>query len=296
MTYRANRPIEIILRVYPDSALLEGLDLWLNLGLLSEIQVRRLCQEHLTCPLPTIAPVVTSSPTQTADIVTVPDLVLPTPPTPAARTTIAKSKPARSSGLLQSFMAEVSVLWLLFLGVFLIVVSSAVLAASQWRNFSPVGQYGILFAYTLVFWVISAWARRQSNLQLTARMLQVTTLLIIPVNFWMMDGFKLWNFPLGWIVAPVAALSLTAILVNLLEPSLSASRLTLANSIGLSWLHWGWSLMNFPLIATYIGTIGTALTLFYQSRRRRVEAQVSISNSISLGGITITFATLLLVG
>jgi hypothetical protein len=296
MTYRANRPIEIILRVYPDSALLEGLDVWLSLGLLTEIQVRRLCQEHLTCPLPSIAPVVTSSPSETADIVTVPDLVLPTAPTPAARTTIAKSKPARYSGLLQSFMAEVSVLWLLFLGVFLIVVSSAVLAASQWRNFSPVGQYGILFAYTLVFWGISAWASRQSNLQLTARMLQVTTLLIIPVNFWMMDGFKLWNFPLGWIVAPVAALCLTAILFHLLEPSLSASRLTLANSIGLSWLHWGWSLMNFPLIATYIGTIGTALTLFYQSRRRRLESQVSISNSISLGGITITFATLLLVG
>ncbi len=297
MTSRTNRPIEIILRVYPDSALLEGLDVWLRLGLLSEIQVRRLCQEHLTCPLPTIAPVVTSSPSETVDIVIIQDFVLPTPPQPAARTTIAKTKRDRSSGVLQSFMAEVSVLWLLFLGVFLIVVSSAVLAASQWRNFSPVGQYGILFAYTLVFWGISAWASRQSNLQLTARMLQVTTLLIIPVNFWMMDGFKLWNFPLGWIVAPVAALSLTAILVHLLQPSLSASRLTLANSIGLSWLHWGWALTNFPLIATYIGTIGTALTLFYQSRRRRVEAQqLSISTPISLNGITITFATLLLVG
>ena len=296
MTYRANRPIEIMLRVYPDSALLEGLDVWLRLGLLTDIQVKRLCQEHLTCPLPSIAPVVTSSPSETSDIVIVKDFGLPTPPTPAARTKTIKSKRDRSTGLLQSFMAEVSVLWLLFLGVFLIVVSSAVLAASQWRNFSPVGQYGILFAYTLVFWGISAWASRQPNLQLTARMLQVTTLLIIPVNFWMMDGFKLWNFPLGWIVAPVAALSLTAILVNLLQPSVSASRLTLANSIGLSWLHWGWSLMNFPLIATYIGTIGTALTLFYQSRRRSVEGQVSISNSIYLGGITITFATLLLVG
>ncbi len=296
MTSRNNRPIEIMLRVYPDSALLEGLEVWLRLGLLTEIQVRGLCQEHLTCPLPTIAPVVTSSPSESADIATIPDLVLPTPPTPAARRNTTRSKRDRSSGVLQSFMAEVSVLWLLFLGVFLIVVSSAVLAASQWRNFSPVGQYGILFAYTLVFWGISAWARRQPNLQLTARMLQVTTLLIIPVNFWMMDGFKLWNFPLGWIVAPVAALSLTGILVHLLQPSVSVSGLTLANSIGLSWLHWGWSVINFPLIATYIGTIGTAFALFYQSRNRRLEAEASISNSISLGGVTITFATLLLVG
>ena len=282
---RSNPPIEIILRVYPNSALLEGLDVWLRLGLLSEIQVRRLCQEHLTCPLPSLAPVVISSPSQ-----------IETPPTPAARTTTRNREPAVNASLLQSFMAEVSVLWLLFLGVFLIVVSSAVLAASQWRNFSVVGQYGILFAYTLVFWGISAWARRQSNLQLTAKMLQVTTLLIIPVNFWMMDGFKLWDFQLGWIVAAVAASSLTAILFNLLQPSVSSSRLTLANIIGLSWLHWGWSLANFPIIATYIGTIVTALILFYQSQTRRVEAQKRIFLSISIGAITITFATLLLVG
>jgi hypothetical protein len=31
-------------------------------------------------------------------------------------------------------------------------------------------------------------------------MLRVTTLLLIPVNFWMMDGFKLWNSGIGWLV------------------------------------------------------------------------------------------------
>ncbi|MFP4006623.1 MAG: hypothetical protein ACLFV6_01260, partial [Spirulinaceae cyanobacterium] len=33
--------------------LLTGLDRWLQLGLISESQVQRLCQQYLTCTLPT---------------------------------------------------------------------------------------------------------------------------------------------------------------------------------------------------------------------------------------------------
>jgi hypothetical protein len=48
--------------------------------------------------------------------------------------------------MLQSLAEELSVRWLLFLGVFLVVLSSGVVAASQWERFPAVGQYGVLFA------------------------------------------------------------------------------------------------------------------------------------------------------
>jgi hypothetical protein len=171
-------------------------------------------------------------------------------------------------------MTEISVIWLLFLGVFMVVVSSGVLAASQWRNFPPTGQYGILFAYTLAFWAVSLWTAKQPHLQLTTRMLQTATLLIIPVNFWMMDGFKLWQQPGGWAIAAIAALVLTALLLQLLglrrlglrQSAIASSRLLLLDSIALSWLHWGWGWPGFPLIATYLGTVGTAFVLLQQDQ------------------------------
>ncbi len=37
--------------------------------------------------------------------------------------------------LWQGLLDELSIRWLLFLGIFLIIISSGVLAASQWHNF-----------------------------------------------------------------------------------------------------------------------------------------------------------------
>jgi hypothetical protein len=168
-------------------------------------------------------------------------------------------------------MAEVSIIWLLILGVFMVVVSSGVLAATQWQNFSAIGQYGILFAYTIAFALASFWTARQTRLRLTSRMLQLATLLIIPVNFWMMDGLRVGASFVGVVVCAIAALSLTAILLRLLHPRLGLTsgdrfRLIAVNSIGLSWLHWGWGWESVPLIATYLGTVGTAVLLWKQSQ------------------------------
>jgi hypothetical protein len=203
------------------------------------------------------------------------------------------------SRTLQSFMAEVSVIWLLFLGVFLVVVSSGVLAASQWQNFSIVGQYGILFAYTLAFAAVGVWTGRRSQLQLTARMLQIATLLIIPVNFWMIDGLKLGSSAAGVGLAAIAALSLTAVNLFLLRPANSLttgnrSGLLTANAIGLSWLHFGWSLATVPLIATYVGTIGTALLTLRQFSRRRQDE--SATPNFAAAPLIVALATLLLIG
>lgn len=294
-------------------ALLTGLEAWLQLDLLSQDQVKQFCQDYLTCAVPPVRIAASS------------DLAVPARQTadrtnrelaPLSTTDFADAEPepsqqhsqdrrtrplTRSSSnwmtrTLQSFMAEIGVIWLLGLGVFMVVVSSGVLAASQWRNFSAVGQYGILLAYTLAFWGVGLWTERQPALQLTTRMLQTATLLIIPVNFWMMDGLNLWQTPTGIGLNLLAALLLTAVMLKL-TPRLSsteAHRLTISNSLGLSWLHWGWSIAGIPLVATYIGTIGTALLTYL--RARRSQADPDAPADLSLTTLIIALATLLLLG
>ncbi len=280
------RLIQIDLRVRPDQTeLLEGLDFWLQLGLLSNSQVRHLGQQSLTCQLPDRVAVPTSDP-YAADFIAEPALIS-VPVSPEPRRTTAR--PPWVGQMLSSLMAEISVIWLLFLGVFMVVVSSAVLAASQWKNFSIVGQYSILWGYTLAFGLTGLWAGARSNLRLTGRMLQIATLLLVPVNFWMIDGFRLWQDGLGWGMGAIAALSLSALTFRLLR---SSPRTTLINAWGLSWLHWGWAVPGIPLVAVYVGTIGTAVLQVI--RRDREESSTRFP--LDLGAIAIAFSTLLLIG
>jgi len=110
-------------------------------------------------------------------------------------------------------MAELSVLWLLLLGVFMVVISSGVLAANFWEKFSSAGQYGVLWLYTLAFWGASFWSSQQPGLRLTSQALRLVTLLLVPMNFLAMDSLGLWRNPLAWLIVVVAALSLTAVTV-----------------------------------------------------------------------------------
>lgn len=251
--------------------LLEGLDLWLRLGLLSETQVIRICRTHLICPLP--VPEITAE----ADFIT---------------TSQATPVPTRNpvpilSRILSSLMEEISVVWLLFLGVFMVVVSSGVLAASQWQNFSSVGQYAILFGYTLAFWIASLWTRQRPNLNLTSKILQVTTLSLIPVNFWAIDGFQLWRSGLGLVVGAIASLSLSAIAWMLLQSPLPIRGSILAQS----WLQLGWTLSGFPLVAIYSSIVGIAGVLWHQVEKRRENL-----TDLGIGGVVIAISTLLLLG
>jgi hypothetical protein len=258
MAPQPDRSIRIEVKVTASQPeLLEGLDNWLRLGLISDAQVKRISQVYLTCLLP-------------ESVVTAPkpeDLV---PPAPGLSTLHGFETPIREtlrpsplSRMWQSLIDELSVRWLLFLGVFLVVVSSAVLAATQWQRFPAVGQYSVLWAYTLIFWFGSYWAGQQSSLQLTAQTLRLITLLLVPVNFWAMDSFGLWHHPWEWLVVAIATFTLTANAV--LHPDMRShpSRFTSDSLLLLllSYLHWGWRLSGFPLIAVYIGMVGTAILL-----------------------------------
>ncbi len=297
--------LNIQLDLTPDQAqrqLMAGLDRWVQLGLLSEAQVKEIAAT-LSQPLPEMAkdnvigeateeavPVAmdAASGTTVAGVADVGDVAgdgpkrakraieLAVEPEPEPEPEPVRALPQRVSWVSRSLAAlfeEISVIWLLVLGVFLVVVSSGVLAASQWDSFSAVGQYGILFAYTLAFWAASAWAQKQENLQSTGRMLALTTLLLVPVNFWVIDRFGVLTSPLGIGMGGIAAIALTG-LPFFLSTGLMPRRANQLNLIGLSWLHWGWGWgwAIWPAIAIYLGTIGTATNLTAQDRRQSVAA------------------------
>ncbi|MEB3293696.1 MAG: hypothetical protein VKJ24_11100, partial [Synechococcales bacterium] len=342
MSTPSNRPIklELLLRAeHPD--LLSGLDFWLQLGLISDIDVKRFAQTQLICDRPpAILPESVTAPEgappqpqppvliqdQFADEIPIPspaarqpgrsaqpvastigqptrqplpERAIPQPPTPPSRT----GQPNWVGQILGSFLEEISILWLLFLGVFLVVASSAVLAALAWKNVSAVGQYGILWSYTLGFGLAAWWTGRSANLQLTSRMLQVATLLIIPVNFWMMDGFQLWRSPLGWGMVAIASGTLLFLQFQLLRRQ---PKLHWLNHIGLSLLQWGWMIPGIPLLATYVGTVGTVGLQLFADRLHGTTPQTNSATSetpsdrlkvpLELGQISIAFATFLLIG
>ncbi len=141
--------------------LLTGLEQWQRLGLISPTWLANFCETVLTCPLPE------------PELVLPPFPSLPIPSEPG-------TSPAVSSGLdtvplaapprphpWQGIWEELGVVWLLAVGVFLVVVSSGVLAIAQWQVASPGGQYSILWLYTLVFWQLGRWSARQPRLRLT---------------------------------------------------------------------------------------------------------------------------------
>ncbi|MBD2695073.1 DUF2157 domain-containing protein [Anabaena catenula] len=265
MSSPPDRPLRIQLSLpsyHPE--LLAGLDTLLYLGLISDSQVRQICRESLVCS------VILQTETELEK-----QVVFPTPK-PARKPLVATlppepqppAKPSFVATILQSLVAELSVRWLLFLGLFLVVLSSAVLAASQWERFPAAGQYGVLLAYTLSFCGFTFWAARQDNLRLTAQTLLIVTLLLVPVNFWAMDSFRLWQNPINWIVIAIASFALTFITFILSQTrtitNFPVGKLPLVNILGLSYLHWGWKLSGFPLIAVYLAMIGTTIITVYQ--------------------------------
>ena len=283
--------IEVLVKA-SQPELLEGLEVWLHLGLLNHAQVRRLSRTYLTCFLP--EPVVTA----TKPVPDVGEFFADEVDVPPVRTLT----PSPLSQMWFSLRDELSVRWLLFLGVFLVVVSSGVLAATQWRNFPAAGQYGVLWAYTVIFWVGSFWAGKQRNLQLTAQTLRLITLLLVPVNFWAMDSFRLWRHPGEWIVVAIAAITLTTITLLHQEIRDNSSRLASSSTLllWLSYLHWGWHWSAFPFVAVYLGMVGTALVLpkrfgLSQSLTPQVtsadapaiDIQPSIGNSIIIYALTV---------
>ncbi|WP_017663000.1 hypothetical protein [Baaleninema simplex] len=227
---------------------LDGLDAWLELGLIADEQVKFLAQRYLSSVLP--------EPTR-------PPIPKPLVPSPTPQLTPTPRKPSRLSQWSEALKEELSVRWLLWLGVFVVLVSSGLLAASQWERFPASGQYGVLWGYTMLFWLASRWTQPRAKLRLTAQTLQIVALCLIPLNFWAMDEFTLWQTLLGMGTMAIATLSLGAIALA----SQGRDRIDTVLLLLLSVLHGGTHLLGVPVAAAYVGTGIWILTAGWQTTR-----------------------------
>ncbi len=240
----------LYLEIYVRSSnpdLLTGLETWLRLGLIDDQQVLTLSRKYLTCSISQI-----NRGSKTTSIETIQKTPTTTPQ--------IKSQPNIINQIWQAFLDELSIRWLLFLGIFLVIISSGVLAATQWNNFPTTGQYTILWLYTVGFWGIGFWSEKQNNLQLTARTLKNLATLLIPINFWAMSSLNLTNSFTGWLVVGIATISLS-VLCYWQAKNLDVNWWFLPLFLFLSYLHLGWGSSNFALIAVYIGI--SAITCIY---------------------------------
>jgi hypothetical protein len=272
MSGNFNRNIRLEVMVNAsDPNLLEGLENWFNLGLISEGQIKYLSQRYLTCNVPEIQV-----------IRNIPQVELPQPQ-------IIQPLPPKQPGLVtqiwQSFRDELSVRWLLFLGVFLVIASSGVFAATVWQWLPAALQYSFLWLYTLIFWGLGFRFSKDENLRLTPQTLQTIGILLIPVNFWAIDTFNLWNNPLEWLTVAIAIVSLTQI--SLLHNQRRS--LLVLNFLCLSYLHCGWQLPGVALIAVYCAMIGSGIVLRFLLPRNQEK-----SNIIGTGFIVYSLAILLI--
>lgn len=111
----------------------------------------------------------------------------PVAPTPApgapAPATVAAEPPPRVSG--RSWGAALFALGtrraLLYLGAFLLVVSSLTLVIFNWASFSPLVQFAILAGTTVALWRLGTWMARQPALGAAGANLQAVAALLVPV-------------------------------------------------------------------------------------------------------------------
>ncbi|MEM9274588.1 MAG: hypothetical protein AAGA80_16740 [Cyanobacteria bacterium P01_F01_bin.143] len=257
--------------------LMTGLDELLRLGLIEEYQVIKLCRDHLTCTLPIV---------KVKKVEPKPLNIAPkSEPFVEEVATAVKPKLAKKPNLVvqvwQAFLDELSIRWLLFLGIFLVILSSAVLAASKWDNFPAFGQYLILLAYTLSFCGIGFWLGKQDNLKLTSQTLKNISVLLVPINFWAMSSFGLGFNIIEWLIIAIASVGLTSITYLQYQASNKITRFWFVPIfLLLSYLHLGWRITNLPLVATYIGISAVAGSHYWLLLRS--QNNFKITNSLFL--------------
>gem|GEM_PF-400560 len=307
--------------------ILQGLDLWLELGLIKEKSVKLICETRFVCDIKAKAaePAIASRGLPIAEPNRPPANIsgsrLSRSPIESTIEQIpikpkAPQEPSKVAQTVRSLLSEFSTMWLLFLGVFLVVVSSGLLAASQWDNFSSQIQYLLLLAYTVGFFGVSFWTSKNERLRMTTRALQLVTLLLVPANFWAMDGLGLLRNPAGIGISVIAGCLLSAIAVFLLQTSFTfretqtlsedsstnqktkrtkrqLSHISVLVILLLGWLHLGWFLSpHYPLIAVYLGISGIAISTFLNRRQSLNSAD---SSTFPLALITGAYSTVLLI-
>ncbi len=82
-----------------------------------------------------------------------------------------------------SFFHQNNIRWMLVIGAAIVFASSLMLVTNQWSTWPVAIKYVTIVTYTCATYVFGEFARRRLGLQATASVMQVLTLLLLPIPF-----------------------------------------------------------------------------------------------------------------
>jgi len=95
-----------------------------------------------------------------------------------------------------SFFRRENIRWLAVIGAAIVVASSLMMVTREWASWPVLAKFLTILAYTGLTYLLSDWGRKHLGLQITARVLQFLTLLLLPICF----------LSLSWLFGPSAEL------------------------------------------------------------------------------------------
>jgi hypothetical protein len=115
------------------------------------------------------------------------------------RSTAIPNEPARSvlERFVDSFFRQENIRWLAVIGAAIVVASSLMIVTNEWSGWPVQAKFLTILAYTGLTYLFSDFGRKHLGLQITARVLQYLTLLLLPICF----------LSLSWLFGPNSAYS-----------------------------------------------------------------------------------------
>ncbi len=104
-------------------------------------------------------------------------------PPPALAQTPSERQASFLERFIASFFQESNIRWMLVIGAAIVFASSLMLVTREWNSWPVAIRYLTIVAYTSATYVFSEFARRRLGLQTTASVMQVLTLLLLPIPF-----------------------------------------------------------------------------------------------------------------
>ncbi|TWT74308.1 hypothetical protein [Allorhodopirellula solitaria] len=128
--------------------------------------------------------------------------------------------------LIDSFLQESSIQWMLVVGAAIISASSLMLVTRQWTSLPVTLKFLTILGYTAVNYAAAEYCGRRMRLHTTAQVLRCLTIILIPIGF----------LSLAWLTGDAVSLSNSALTLLLLVPA-TGFMVFAADRIFSHWLH-----------------------------------------------------------
>ena len=182
--------------------------------------------------------------------------------------------------LLDRFLQERNIRWLLAAGAVILLASSLMLISNHWGAYTPTWQYLIMLAYTGLIHIAAGWTATRLSLPRTAVALRALTVLLIPVLFLALAWLTLSGEPLlAWpllalttvLALPIARQHFSTLLHGVPNTYLVCYLLLSVSGTLLAWLPSPWMPLAISLLwlVVTVGTVKINRHLFWLNEHTR---------------------------